>query len=272
MTHFYERLKSYLECANIGRERNLQCPRGCDSLFENYHQLVLHFGVFQHAKVISLAFQNFDSALGHGKRNDEETEQSDVLSTKINSLTSDNDKYKQRVSDLQQSNLELGSNLSQVNDSLEKTKKDLENMEEERDQLDELHEELKLKTRKQLNSKDAEISDLKKQLKFTEGQVVFDGNKNAPGLGLNSADTKDEDLKTELEKTKSQLEVEMALKDQLRVDFDSATSRIESLEVEIKRLGDNFVILQSELDKKDKIIKHQEENILPYLPKLMEII
>ena len=272
LTHFYERLKSYLECANIGRERNLQCPRGCDSLFENYHQLVLHFGVFQHAKVISLAFQNFDSVLGDGKRNDEETEQSDVLSTKINSLTSDNDKYKQRVSDLQQSNLELGSNLSQLNDSLEKTKKNLENMEEERDQLDELHEELKLKTRKQLKSKDAEISDLKKQLKFTEGQVVFDGNKNAPGLGLNSADTKDEDLKTELEKTKSQLEVEMALKDQLRLDFDSATSRIESLEVEIKRLGDNFVILQSELDKKDKIIKHQEENILPYLPKLMEII
>ena len=51
LTHFYERLKSYLECANIGRERNLQCPRGCDSLFENYHQLVLHFGVFQHAKL-----------------------------------------------------------------------------------------------------------------------------------------------------------------------------------------------------------------------------
>ena len=270
LTHFYERLKSYLECANIGRERNLQCPRGCDSLFENYHQLVLHFGVFQHAKVISLAFQNFDSVLGDGKRNDEETEQSAVLSTKINSLISDNDKYKQRVSDLQQSNLELGSNLSQVNDSLEITKKNLEKMEEERDQLDELHEQLKLKTRKQLNSKDAEISDLKKQLKLTEGQVVFDGIINAQGL--NSADTKDEDLKTELEKTKSQLEEEMALKDQLRLDFDSATSRIESLKVEIKRLGDDFVILQSELDKKDKIIKHQEENILPYLPKLMEII
>ena len=276
MTHFYDRLRSFLESANIGRERNLQCPRGCDSLFENYDELVLHYGVFEHAKVISLAFQNFDSVLCHGKRNDEEIEDSReqlaVLSTKINSLTSDNDKYKQRVSDLQQSNLELGSNLSQLNDSFEKTKKNLENMEEERDQLDELHEELKLKSSKILKSKDAEISDLKKQLKFTQGQVVFDGNKNAPCLDLNSDDAKDEDLKSELVKTKSELEAEMALKDKLRIDFDSATSRIEILEEELKRLGDNFVFLKSELDKKDKIIKRQENHILPYLPKLMEII
>ena len=158
--------------------------------------LVLHYGVFQHAKVISLAFQNFDSLLGPGEEERENyREQSAALSNKINSLISDNDKYKERVSDLQQSNLELGSNLSQSNELIKKTKKNLENMEEERDQLDEVYEELKLKTSGILKSKDAEISDLKKQLEFAQAQAMFDGNRNALGPDLNSDDAKDEDLK-----------------------------------------------------------------------------
>ena len=41
----------------------------------------------------------------------------------INNPTSDNDKYQQRVTDLQQSNLELDSNLSQLNQLFEETKR-----------------------------------------------------------------------------------------------------------------------------------------------------
>ena len=91
-----------------------------------------------------------------------------------------------------------------------------------------------------MKSKDAEISDLKKQLEFAQAQAMFDGNRNALGPDLNSDDAKDEDLKSELVKTKSELVVERALQDTLRSDFDGARRKIESLEIEIKRLCDQF--------------------------------
>ena len=208
----------------------------------------------------------------HEEKIKDHGEESTELSTKISRLTSDNDKYKQQVSDLQQSNLELESKLAQSNELIGKTKKNLEDMEEERDQLDEAYEELKLKTGKMFKSQDAEISDLKKQLELTDSQITLDRNRNTPGLHLNSDDLKDEHLKSELHNTKSQLEEEKTVTNKLRSDLEVATRKIESLKVKIKGLWEDFAFLKSELHKKDTIIMRQEQQILPYLPELMEMI
>ena len=68
------------------------------------------------------------------------------------------------------------------------------------------------------------------------------------------------------------IEEEKAVTHKLRLDLEVATGKIESLKVQIKKLCDDFAFMKSELHKKDTIIKRQEQQILPYLPKLMEII
>ena len=247
MEHFYEKLKTFLlgfnNVENDGQ--SYRCPEGCSDSFDNLDDLILHYGAFEHSKVISLVFQHAElseSKGGEGENRRERTQGG------LRELTQEIDIYKETNKDLQSQIQNLESQLSQYKSKMEKTSGNLEMMEAERDQLDEEKHQMKMQMDQKLVSKDSEIFDLRKEL----------NNNNESYREL-------QQTKSALEEKDAKLSKALIDKEKLSNDFDSAGTRIKNLECVINRLNDNFKILKNELSKKDDIITHQEKDILPFV-------